>query len=131
MFVKAGRIYDGYKLFRQSMSGKPEMRFYAIYYPESLPQTADDYRTALAVIEANLNNGPNSDLLSLEIKEGALLLLSDHGKEAQAALQEANHKHPNNFDLQVLLAAASFAAGDSDRALVCLEMAAKNYQPKL
>jgi predicted Zn-dependent protease len=131
MFVKTGRIYDGYKLFRQAMSGQPEKRFYAAYCGDSLQSASDDYKTALAVIEANINNNPHSDQLALEIKQAVLLLLLDRGKESKEILVKSIAKHKDNFDLKVLLSAANFVAGDSDQALAYLELAAKSYQPKI
>ena len=130
MFVKAGRILDGWKLFRLAMSGRPETRFYAAYCGNSLPPSVDDYKTALAVIEANLSNNAHPDL-PLEIKHAVLLMLLDRNQEAKAVLEQSLIIHKNNVDLQTLLSAALFAAGNSDQAMVNLELAAKYYQPKL
>ena len=74
MFVKVGRTSDGYKLFQQAISGKPETRFYAGYCGP-IEASLDNYNTALAVIEANLGNKTRPDQLTLETKQAVLLLV--------------------------------------------------------
>ncbi len=130
ILVKAGRIFDGYKLFQQAISGKPETRFYAYYCPEWMEGNSGSYETTLAAIKAHLSDANNTNTLSLEIKQAALLLMMGRGQDAKTVLLESMAKHKNNFDLQILLSAAYFAVGQSDDALAALETAARNYQPK-
>ena len=130
ILVKAGRIYDGYKLFKQAISGRPQTRFYAYYCPEWLQGSAESYETTLAAIKAHLADGNSAEALSFEIKQAALLLMLGRNQDAKTAILESMAKHKDNFDLQILLSAAYFALGQSDEALSALEKAASGYQPK-
>ena len=131
LFVKLGDSYGGYKLFKLAISGKPENRFYANYCIDTVGSSTEDYKTALAIVEANLSNNPSADQLTLRVRQSVLLLLLGRSKEAKSVLEQALTKHKDNFDLQVLLAAANFSLGNSDQALSNLEASTKTYQPRL
>jgi predicted Zn-dependent protease len=131
MYVKTGRTFDGYKLFRQSMSNTPQKSFYGSYCGDLAGYSQEDYKTALGIVEANLSNNPTADKFALQTRKAVLLLLLKQPKEAKQILSDEIVKHKDNEELQALLAVSEFALADSDQALSTLEVAAKLYRPKL
>ena len=135
MLAKLGRLNDAFTTFRAACSTEPAKSFYANYCQDWLTQNPDSYQTVLAMVKANLASNAGSlntaKQLNLEIKHAALLLLLGRAQDARSALQQAISANPNNFDLQILLAAAYSIEGQTAKSKAAFQTAAQYYQPKL
>jgi predicted Zn-dependent protease len=131
MLAKLGRLADGFSIFQKAVKVDSTTPFYASYGKDCLD---DSYEITLARVKSNLaenKNTPNiSKQLSLEIKQGALLLLLNRAGEAQSALEGSINSHPKNFDLHILQAAAYVQLGQNAKAKAAFQTASDYYQPK-